>query len=329
MRVTIQVRSGPQEGRRYAVSTGQRLRFGRTEQADISFPEDDQMSSIHFQIAVDRAACRLTDLQSTNGSFVNDEQVESCVLRHHDVIRAGDTNFVTHLEGGVPDDVANNDTEAGKTMPAAEPVLVPKRTPSTSTDTFPLETCPSGLVRVTGTAQQIAPVELAKSLTSKIPMYLLVDPHRFDAGDEEIEGGELLLNWLAPEAAKQVSPVFLPANTKSLTYLEAGWGADAIIGIFSTCEQAELLAKLRELSKPREESEGMLGFCWPGIMTQLLNSQKDIGHKLTALASAFLVEDVDDPEKWQLLGGEAVTTLLDQVGLKHTPADPAEAETNT
>lgn len=327
MRFVIEVTNGLQLGKRWLLRANEQMTFGRTERADVSFPEDDQMSSIHFQVVLDRVACHLTDLQSSNGLFVNDEQVSSCVLRHHDVIRAGGTNFLAHLEGGLPNDAANEDSEAQKTMTVAQPVSVAKKTRATSTDTFPLETCPSGLVRVTGIAKQITPIELAESLASKIPMYLLVDPHRFDAGDEQIRNGELLLDWLDPEAGKQVSPLFMPATAENMKNIETGWSTDAIVGIFSTYAPEELLAGLRDLSKPRDEKEGMLGFFWPIILQQLLNSQRDIGEKLTTLASAFLVEDAKDPEKWQLLGGNTLTSLLDQVGLKHAPVEPAKTET--
>jgi hypothetical protein len=48
MRVVLEVATGPVQGKPIVLLAGQRLQVGRTERADIAFPQDGRMSSIHF-----------------------------------------------------------------------------------------------------------------------------------------------------------------------------------------------------------------------------------------------------------------------------------------
>jgi len=150
-------------------------------------------------------------------------------------------------------------------------------------------------------------------------MYLLVDPHRFPVGDEGIKDGAILLDWLEPNAAVQISPLFLIANADNVKYVDVGWGSDAVVAMFSNRPPQELLANLQELSKPRKESEGMLGFFWPSILAHLLNSQAKIGSQLTDLASTVLIESPEDPQQWRLFGRDLLATTLSEIGLAHGP----------
>ncbi len=44
--------------------------------------------------------CRVRDLASSNGTFLNGERVESAAIYEGDVIRAGNTTFTVHVKGG-------------------------------------------------------------------------------------------------------------------------------------------------------------------------------------------------------------------------------------
>ena len=64
-------------------------RFGRTEGFIL---RDILASRQHMEILCTGSACLLTDLQSTNGTFINGEPVvEAVTLRHGDYIRVGET----------------------------------------------------------------------------------------------------------------------------------------------------------------------------------------------------------------------------------------------
>jgi pSer/pThr/pTyr-binding forkhead associated (FHA) protein len=66
--------------------------IGRSEESDIII-EDHQVSRHHAQIECVEGICRIEDLQSSNGCFVNGERVERVVLRSGDRLRIGDAQM--------------------------------------------------------------------------------------------------------------------------------------------------------------------------------------------------------------------------------------------
>ncbi|HEX6117448.1 MAG TPA: FHA domain-containing protein [Solirubrobacterales bacterium] len=74
------------------------LTIGRSAEADVRI-EDRFASQIHCRVYSKRNAYRLEDLGSTNGTFLNGEQVNGEVgLRDLDQIRIGDTEFRFELD---------------------------------------------------------------------------------------------------------------------------------------------------------------------------------------------------------------------------------------
>jgi len=59
------------------------------------------MSGAHFGVECQPGACRIRDLDSANGTFVNGSRVQESELHESDVIRAGRTSLVAHFEGAV------------------------------------------------------------------------------------------------------------------------------------------------------------------------------------------------------------------------------------
>jgi len=86
------------------------LKFGRTSSSTILI-DDLAVSSEHAEISVlkdDQGNNQfiLTDMQSTNGSFVNEQKVEKQSLRHKDIVRIGWNNFTF-----INDDEVDQDME--------------------------------------------------------------------------------------------------------------------------------------------------------------------------------------------------------------------------
>lgn len=75
------------EGRNY---------IGRDSSCDISIPDDDQMSGKHLSILYRNVddKFKFRDEQSSNGTFVNKELIDSGELENYDIIRAGSTIFI-------------------------------------------------------------------------------------------------------------------------------------------------------------------------------------------------------------------------------------------
>jgi two-component system, cell cycle response regulator len=93
-------------GKRIELSGGD-LVIGRGDDVDLSLPSES-VSRRHARIYRDGAAYRVDDLDSTNGTYVNDRLKETAVLRRGDQIKVGDT-ILKYLTG---DDVENQFHEA-------------------------------------------------------------------------------------------------------------------------------------------------------------------------------------------------------------------------
>lgn len=81
---------------RFEISN-QGLKFGRTSENQVII-DDRAVSSVHAEIRlhVDEQGNRLyllRDLDSTNGTFINEQKIKEQLLRHKDIVRVGWNNF--------------------------------------------------------------------------------------------------------------------------------------------------------------------------------------------------------------------------------------------
>ena len=90
MRFEFVVRSGQDVGRTIAVTTGQTVALGRLKGCDVVL-QDEAASRRHCTIAARDTVCAVTDMQSANGTFVNEQRVASADLQRGDKIRVGST----------------------------------------------------------------------------------------------------------------------------------------------------------------------------------------------------------------------------------------------
>jgi len=124
MRLVLEATSESHRGKKIWLQAGQAASVGRTDHADFVLPYDRLMSGLHFALLCDHSLCRLRDLNSLNGTFVNGERVSQRVLQDRDHVLAGETDFMVHLEGA---DLAaasqeNSDQQAHATIVATQPV---------------------------------------------------------------------------------------------------------------------------------------------------------------------------------------------------------------
>src|SRR4051794_1489262 len=92
MRVTLTVTDGPHEGRTFAFEQHDNFLVGRGSRAHFRLrTRDKYFSRYHFLVEVNPPQCRLLDLNSRNGTFVNDARVEQADLRDGDIVKAGRT----------------------------------------------------------------------------------------------------------------------------------------------------------------------------------------------------------------------------------------------
>lgn len=97
MRFEFVVRSGKEAGRTVAVSVGQTISLGRLKGCEVVV-DDEAASRKHCTITAREDACVVADLQSANGTFVNEQRITSIELQKGDAIRIGST--VIELLGG-------------------------------------------------------------------------------------------------------------------------------------------------------------------------------------------------------------------------------------
>lgn len=89
---------GPATGQ--TLSLDSLLRIGRESTNEICIP-DGQVSRFHAQIEPTDDGFLLTDLNSTNGTFVNDKRIiEPTFLRLGDALTIGPTRFLILAETG-------------------------------------------------------------------------------------------------------------------------------------------------------------------------------------------------------------------------------------
>src|SRR5262245_8572934 len=90
MRFEFVVRSGKEVGRTVAVKTGQTISLGRLKKSDMVV-DDEAASRRHCTITGRDDVPVVVDLKSANGTFVNEQRIETVELQKGDKIRIGTT----------------------------------------------------------------------------------------------------------------------------------------------------------------------------------------------------------------------------------------------
>jgi len=94
--ITISVIQGPLNGLAYQL-TKARTSIGRTGGgADIEI-DDPQVSALHCVVGVTKDMVRLCDLDSANGTYVNNERVQAAELEHLSEFCLGSTWLVVTI----------------------------------------------------------------------------------------------------------------------------------------------------------------------------------------------------------------------------------------
>jgi len=116
MRVTINVTAGPAEGRSFTFEQPDCFLFGRAADAGVSLPFDKYFSRHHFLLQIAPPRCKVTDLDSSNGTHVNGIRyggktatpdgvpqapggVKETYLKDGDEITVGSTRLQIAIEG--------------------------------------------------------------------------------------------------------------------------------------------------------------------------------------------------------------------------------------
>jgi len=90
MRFEFVVRSGKEAGRSVALNSGQAITLGRLKGCDVVV-DDEAASRRHCTITAREDVCVVSDLQSANGTFVNEKRITTAELGRGDKLRIGST----------------------------------------------------------------------------------------------------------------------------------------------------------------------------------------------------------------------------------------------
>lgn len=90
-KVVLTVIAGSNQGTRYEFDSQKTFEVGRSADSDLCLPNDNHFSRHHLRLEINPPNCRLVDLGSRNGTFVNGFRVEEAFLNDGDVISGGKT----------------------------------------------------------------------------------------------------------------------------------------------------------------------------------------------------------------------------------------------
>jgi serine/threonine-protein kinase len=91
--VALRIIAGPHHGEEFVFRARDTLVVGRAADAQWQMSKDAHFSRYHFRIDANPPACRLEDLQSSNGTKINGVRAQAADLIHGDRIQCGDTIF--------------------------------------------------------------------------------------------------------------------------------------------------------------------------------------------------------------------------------------------
>lgn len=326
MRVVLVVRSGRSAGRRIWLQRGQVLQVGSTEDADFVVAEDPDMAPVHFSLRTDQHGCHLEDLETEQGTLVNGEPVDHYLLADGDQIQAGQTTMIVRVDGAAPRD----GTEAA--APARR--KAPPKASATATVPCVEQSCGSGMILLEGTAEEAAPADVLAAIAERWPAYLVADFARLKQPiPEEIAEPRFLLSWLAPEVQSHHSPlVFVPGEESTLAMVDAAWGKDAAVWLFSRGDPEEIVAQLRRAAcyNPstgvQAEGETVLAFWWPNIFRLVLTHSpaRHVDWVLQGIDGVLL--EGADRAGWQVYGRPEFVEQLKQMGFE-VPPPPTDETT--
>lgn len=120
--LVLEVRSGPDAGRAFAVPAGVEVVVGRSAPATIVLAGDPTISRRHLALSFDGALARVRDLGSSHGTTVNGAEVRGAVVGPGDLIGAGCTLLRLRLTPTPPEHAVRVDdpTATASAGPAFE-----------------------------------------------------------------------------------------------------------------------------------------------------------------------------------------------------------------
>ena len=171
MKIILSVIKGPHQGRTFEFSERDTFVVGRATYAHFRLAEKDPyFSRAHFVIEVNPPLCRLLDLSSSNGTWVNSKRVTEIDLVDGDRIRGGDTEILIRVSK--PEQPTGS--ESPPSRPEEQHRVTIRESPDSVSDDSPRKAQrePLGQLLKTGN-YQAAPVDPDKEFPRRLGPYEL------------------------------------------------------------------------------------------------------------------------------------------------------------
>ncbi|MRG97574.1 DUF4123 domain-containing protein [Polyangium spumosum] len=262
MRVILEVQWGRLASKRAALTPGQRLRVGRTDLSDFVVSHDRRMSGLHFELSWDGAWCRVRDLGSDTGTWLDGQPVREADARHASWIRAGDTVFMVSFEGATSRPRPSDPPEVASRKEEARVALAAQKTPL------------------------FALVDAARDLRIRELLRESVDEYRS------------LYEGTRGDALGEVSPYLVRLSPESALLgrlLAEGWGESWGVYLTSPRPLSEVRRHLRRLSMVEAEGETKrlyFRFQDPRVLRRFLamSNMRQRGEMFGSIVEAFWME---------------------------------------
>ncbi len=246
-----------------------RLLLGRTESCDI-IVNHDAISAVHAVLEITDTKIMLYDMNSTNGTYINDAKIVAKEIRVGDFFRLADIEFEFHLYS--PED----------SLPPVLDTLEPARgQASVKMPSLPDEDLPS----VPRALPKSAP-----SVSSQAPsiVYPLASDPKAEFSEYIFEDKDDLYPIFKYETSKQAVEVIILHNDQvfSVDYLPEGKSTYFITGLLSKDDQVEFpyLAKNEKFPFVEVRGTSAIVHTLPGFGVFLLSDKKkDSGHVGTSV----------------------------------------------
>jgi pSer/pThr/pTyr-binding forkhead associated (FHA) protein len=297
---------------------GQVVHFGRTHRADESFPHDAGMSSRHFLVERTGEGWCCRDLQSTNGTFVNDVLVAEAILHPGDRIRAGNTLFMVVPTHGSSVTQLSAPTQI---LDRASPNASTLRQPKPGELAYRAHSTPSGLHLFVGQKSNTDPAFVLQVLSKKSLPLILSDK---DDALRDCAGGKMvaLLDGKRSESDESARVIVQSPSRQAVSALvEARWGRDELVSFAGMSKTDHAVESIRSLAKSTTEQfrAGPLSELRPAALSEfILNRATALDGLMSAMEYLFL--EVFQGDRWGIITLPDREAGLQQLGF-HV-ADP-------
>jgi hypothetical protein len=346
--VILRVTSGKHEGEKVVLDNGRSAIVGSALPSRLAIAEDEALAKVHFSLQFIGGRCRVLDLNTPTGTFLNGEKVTEADVPDGAEIKAGDTTFLVKFvdaaagAGATPAATAPSASRPRQAASAqASPRPGPARVPAPMAGIavrqllgglqLQEEACFSGLVRFTAASGGLAPAALLRLLNESIPLTALVNLGKLAIPPPaDVKVREFLLEWMPSNLVAANSPwILCPGDSgEFFELLEKGWGGGGVVCVLSRARRGELVAHLRaaalmwDVPPPGAAPRSVIGLYLPAAMSGILqNASKDLVGKLMVPIDAVVVECDRAPGGWELFAGEAFRDVLTRMGASCSPKE--------